>query len=230
MQRWPPSWPATPVNCCSRYGRSRLLRPDDLGDEGDKSEHADPGWFGARTSTDGVLSEEAVDDLSRVYDRCGSSTRWTEPGSSPPAAGTTGPCTSRCGSAPEPLGRRHRAQQDPTVASPTRRSHYPPWARCTAPTPSARLHHAPKARSGSPPAPAVRLRCCGGCATRWTSSFQVDRRQVPRRWPVVNGDPTPICGCRRAVGVGFGAPPRDGAGRRAARFEAGWLAADLQPP
>jgi hypothetical protein len=32
------------------------------------------------------------------------------------------------------------------------------------------------------------------------------------------------------VGVGFGAPPRDGAGRRAARFEAGWLAADLQPP
>ena len=57
---------------------------------------------------------------------CGSSTRSTEPGSSPSADTSTGRCTSRSGS----------VTVAPTAASPTRPSACPPSARCIAPTPS----------------------------------------------------------------------------------------------
>ena len=75
---------------------------------------------------DAVLSEEGADDpvAADAPSGCGSSTRSTAPASSPNSAATTGPCTSRCGSAVNwsPVRWRYRRRASrwprPTVAAP----------------------------------------------------------------------------------------------------------------
>src|ERR1700738_4906009 len=56
---------------------------------------------------------------------CGSSTPWTAPASSPCRAEPTGLCTSRCGSASEPRGRRHFTPAGRAAACPPPRADGP---------------------------------------------------------------------------------------------------------
>ena len=69
MPRWPPSWPATPVNCCFGCARATgFWDPYDLGDEGDKRANTlILDGLARDRPADSVLSEEAVDDRSRVH-------------------------------------------------------------------------------------------------------------------------------------------------------------------
>jgi 3'(2'), 5'-bisphosphate nucleotidase len=133
--------------------------PYDLGDAGDK--RANSLILDRLTRDrpdDAVLSEEAVDDLSRVHaDRV-----WIVD----PVDGTrefscraepTGRCTSRCGSA------RNAGGPGPTAASPTPRSRCRLVVRCTAPIPSppAAAREGPiriTASASRPPAVLWRLR------------------------------------------------------------------------
>ena len=158
--------------------------PYDLGDAGDKRANTLilDGLARLRPD-DAVLSEEAVDDLSRVHaDRVWivdpldgtwefsvGRNDWAVHIALWQRNGADGPATS--------------ALAGTTAASPTRRSRCPPSARCirtdtvTAPSPAPQ-----RPDPQSPPAPTVRPRCCGGCAIRWISSWSASGRRAPRRW------------------------------------------------
>ena len=208
MRRWPPSWPTTPVSCCSQVrDEVGFWDPYDLGDAGDKrANSADPGRPCAQTprrrgAVRGGCRRPIAGARRPGVDRRPAG---RDPGILQPAA-TTGPCTSRCGSATEPRGRRPDGLK---VPSPTPRSRCRPSARCTA-RDTVRPPRAPRrpARSGSPPAPTGRLLCCGGCATCWTSSSSASARRVRRRWRWCAATSTPTC-TPAGSGSGTRPPPR----------------------
>ena len=132
----------------------------------------------AQRPDDAVLSEEAVDDLSRVHaDRV-----WIVD----PVDGTWEFSTRRTDWAVHiALWQRSAA---PTAASPTRRSRCPPSARCTAPTPSPRPRPAAKAPSAS------RASCQPAAAVLWWLRDQLDVELVgigsagAKAMAVVRGD------------------------------------------
>ena len=160
--------------------------PYDLGDAGDTRANTLilDGLARARPD-DAVLSEEAVDDLSRVHaDRV-----WIVD----PLDGTWEFSTLRNDWAVHiALWQRFATDGPPTLGPNGADSEGGITARgggtarirrgLSHATPSPRRPRAPTARCGSPRARAARPRCCGGWPTRWTSSWSASGRQAPRRW------------------------------------------------
>ena len=145
--------------------------PYDLGDAGDKRANVLilDRLFRDRPG-DAVLSEEAVDDVSRVHadrvwivDPLDGTREFCEPGRTDWAVHVA-------------LWQRDLGITDAAVALPARHEVYR-TDTVTAPPPRS------DGPSASPPAPAGPPRCCGGCVTGWTSSWCGSGRRAPRRWP-----------------------------------------------
>ena len=208
---------ATPVNCCSRCARRWASDdPYDLGDAGDKRANTLilDGLRGHRPD-DAVLSEEAVDDLSRVRRRPGVDRR---PGRRHPGVLHAGrddwavhiALWQRGRDGPTGAHHRRRGRAARARRGVPHRHRHPAAARSRGPDP----HHRQRQ-------PAARGAVAAG-ATRWTSSWSASGRRAPRRWPWSAATSTPTC-MRAASGSGTRPPPPAWCGRQACTRR-GWTA------
>ncbi len=226
MRRWPPRWPRTPENCCSRCAR-RLASTT-------RTTSATRATSGPTTlildrlqrdrPDDAVLSEEAVDDLSRVHadrvwivDPVDGTREFSWPGANDWAVHIA-------------LWQRRAGRRPSTAAaSPTPRSRCRRAARCTAPTPSP-----PRRRAREGP---IRITASASRppAVLWRLRDRMDIQLVrigsagAKAMAVVRGDVDAYVHAGGQWEWDSAAPAGRGAGRGAARIAAGRLAADLQP-
>ncbi len=179
--------------------------PYDLGDAGDKRANTlILDRLHRERPHDSVLSEEAVDDVSRVdadrvwiVDPVDGTHEYSMPGRADWAVHIA--LWQRAFFRVDRARRHHRCRG--RAACPRRGVPHRHRDR--------RRRRAPTARSASPPARTGRPRCCGGCVTSSTSSWSGSGRRAPRRWrwsaatstptstPAVNGSgirrPPPGC-------------------------------------